>query len=212
MFKTWDSVGADAQSTGAATPEMGIGKELGGGAMVYGYATVDPLAYADLTGYEKIVIEGTPGMVIRVLMNRELGGEPGSFNGALVEVKPAIAEDGKAEVDLTSYDYVHVNAMKTDWGSATGTITAINLVKTGGDAVDTELVAAVDSLKSLIAEAEAWKAELNPEDEMHAQVIPMLEQMIPAAQAVVDEPASLGAVNNMIFDVYAALGTYFVSM
>lgn len=127
MFKEWDKVGADAQVIGDAVSEMGIGKEIGAGAMVYGASVVDPLRYADLTAYDKMVIEGTPGMVLRFLMNRELGGEPGSFNGALVEVKPTIGEDGKAEVDLTAYDYVHLNAIKTDWGSATGTITSITL-------------------------------------------------------------------------------------
>ena len=71
-----------------------------------------------------------------------------------------------------------------------------------------ELDAAVDSLNTLIAEATAWKAELNAADEFHAQVIGMLDQMIPAAQAVADARESLETVNSMIFDVYSALGTY----
>jgi len=127
MFKEWDKVGADAQVIGDAVSEMGIGKEIGAGAMVYGASTVDPLRYADLSAYDKIVIEGTPGIQLRILMNRALGGEPGSFNGALVEVNVTIGEDGKAEVDLTAYDYVHLNAIKTGWSSASGTITSITL-------------------------------------------------------------------------------------
>jgi len=127
MFKEWDKVGADAQVIGDAVSEMGIGKEIGAGAMVYGASTVDPLRYADLSAYDKMVIEGTPGIQLRILMNRALGGEPGSFNGALVEVNVTIGEDGKAEVDLTAYDYVHLNAIKTGWGSAAGTITSITL-------------------------------------------------------------------------------------
>ena len=66
----------------------------------------------------------------------------------------------------------------------------------------------VDGLVSLIAEAVAWKAELNPNDEMHAQVLSTLEQMIPAAQAVADEPESVEQVEQMIFDVNSMLGTY----
>lgn len=127
MFKEWDKVEADAQVIGDATSEMGIGQELGAGAMVYGASTVDPLRYADLTAYDKIVIEGTPGVQLRVLMNRALGGEAPNFNGALVEVNVTIGEDGKAEVDLTAYDYAHLNAIKTGWGSAAGTITSITL-------------------------------------------------------------------------------------
>ena len=127
MFKEWDKVEADAQVIGDAVSEMGIGKEIGAGAMVYGASTVDPLRYADLSAYDKMVIEGTSGVQLRILMNRALGGEPGSFNGALVEVNVTIGEDGKAEVDLTAYDYVHLNAIKTGWGSAAGTITSITL-------------------------------------------------------------------------------------
>ena len=127
MFKEWDKVEADAQVIGDAVSEMGIGKEIGAGAMVYGTSVVDPLRYADLTAYDKMVIEGTSGVQLRILMNRALGGEAPNFNGALVEVNVTIGEDGKAEVDLTAYDYVHLNAIKTGWGSAAGTITSITL-------------------------------------------------------------------------------------
>jgi hypothetical protein len=93
IFKKWDGAGADAQPVADATPEMGVGKELGAGAMVYGFSTVDYLHYADLTAYDKIVFEGTPGVQLRVLMNRV------EHEGALTEVNPTIGEDGKAEVE-----------------------------------------------------------------------------------------------------------------
>ena len=69
VFKAWNGTGADAQATDAATGgEIHIGEECGGnGAMVYGTSTVDPLAYADLSAYSKMVIEGTPGVQLRVL-------------------------------------------------------------------------------------------------------------------------------------------------
>lgn len=134
MFKGWDGVGADAVSLSSEIPEMNIGSEIGGGVTVYGNPVVDPLAYADLTGYEKIVFEGTPEIQLRVLMNRELGGEYGSFNGAYIEENPVIGEDGKAEVDLTSYSYVHLNAIKTGWESPIGIITAIKLINQEEDA------------------------------------------------------------------------------
>lgn len=128
----------------------------------------------------------------------ELPAKSGSVDVVLANI------EAKSSVNFTCDNS---NVVKNSQWICTYVVEYKEASATGG-AVDAELVAAVDSLKSLIAEAEAWKAELNPEDEMHAQVIPMLEQMIPAAQAVVDEPASLEAVNNMIFDVYAALGTY----
>lgn len=130
MFNAWNGVDADAQATGAATGEIHIGEERGGdGAMVYGTSTVDPLAYADLTGCEKMVIEGTPGVQLRVLMNRALGGEAPNFNGALTEVNVTIDADGKAEVSFAGMEFVHLNAIKTGWGNLGGTITKISLVK-----------------------------------------------------------------------------------
>ena len=126
IFKTWDGVGADAQPTADAVyPEIHVGEELGAGAMVYGLSTVYYLSYADLTGYNKIVFEGTPGVQLRVLMNRV------ENEGALVEVNPTIGEDGKAEVDLTGMEYVHLNAIKTGWGSPASTITKVALVAEG---------------------------------------------------------------------------------
>jgi len=131
VFKAWDGIGADAQATVAATGgEIHIGEECGGnGAMVYGTSTVDPLAYADLSAYSKMVIEGTPGVQLRVLMNRALGGEAPNFNGALTEVNVTIDADGKAEVSFAGMEFVHLNAIKTNWGNSGGTITKISLVK-----------------------------------------------------------------------------------
>jgi len=126
IFKTWDGVGADAQPTADAVyPEIHVGENLGAGAMVYGLSTVYYLSYADLTGYNKIVFEGTPGVQLRVLMNRV------ENEGALIEKNPVIGEDGKAEVDLTGMEYVHLNAIKTGWGSPAGTITKVALVAEG---------------------------------------------------------------------------------
>ena len=66
----------------------------------------------------------------------------------------------------------------------------------------------VDSLAALVDKAIAWKAELNPNDEMHAQIIATLEQMIPVVQAVIENPESKESVEQMIADVQSALETY----
>ena len=128
MFHKWTTAGADATVVNETVyPENNIGTELGAGGMLYGTSTVDYLHYANLTGYSKMIIEGTPGVQLRVLMNRV------EHEGALVEVNPTIGEDGIAEVDLTTYEFVHLNAIKYGWGSAAGTVTKIKLVK--GDVV-----------------------------------------------------------------------------
>ena len=129
VFKAWDGTGADAQATVAATGgEIHIGEECGAGAMVYGTSEVYHLRYADLTGYEKMVIEGTPGVQLRVLMNR-LVNEGQVADGNLTEVNVTIDADGKAEVSFSGMEFVHLNAIKTNWGSPAGTIAKISLVK-----------------------------------------------------------------------------------
>ena len=128
VFKAWNGTGADAQVTGAATGEIHIGGSLGAGAMVYGTFEVYHLRYADLTGYEKMVIEGTPGVQLRVLMNR-LVNEGQVADGNLTEVNVTIDADGKAEVSFSGMEFVHLNAIKTGWSSPAGTITKISLVK-----------------------------------------------------------------------------------
>lgn len=126
MFKNWDGYGADATATGTANVDFNVGVNLegGGGKMVCGTSTVDYLIYADLTGSLKLVFEGTEGMSLRVLMNRQE-----SNNGPLVEKQTTIGSNGKAEVDLSEYEYVHLNAVKTNWGSSAGTITSIKFMK-----------------------------------------------------------------------------------
>ena len=98
---------------------------LGGvcGGMVCGTSTVDYLTYADLTGATKLFIEGTPGLALRVLMNRQE-----SNSGPLVEKNPVIGDDGKAELDLTDLAYIHINAIKTGWG-ASDKVSSITFLK-----------------------------------------------------------------------------------
>ena len=126
MFYTWDGYGADASSIAAASVDFNIGNdvELGGGSMVCGTSTVDYLTYADLTGSTKLIITGTPGLPLRVLMNRQE-----SNSGPLVEKNPTIGDNGTVELDLTDLQYVHVNAIKVNWGETKGVVSSIKMVK-----------------------------------------------------------------------------------
>lgn len=63
----------------------------------------------------------------------------------------------------------------------------------------------VDTLKALIADANELKASLDATDATHAMVIGQIDQMIPAAQAVVDAPESVDAVKSMNASVYQFL-------
>ena len=180
MFKAWDGVGADAQVTGAANSDTHIGETLGAGAMVYGTSTVYYLNYADLTGYSKMVFEGTPGVQLRVLFNRI------EDNGATTELNPVIGEDGKAELDLTGLEYAHLNAIKTGWGSPEGTITKIYLVEAEGFNLTAynEAVAAAEAFKAVLA------ADTYFEKEIIEELIVAIDEAIVYAKEGVDAAAS----------------------
>ena len=91
----------------------------------YGDPQVKYFNYADLTGYDKLVIgvaEGTP----RIMLNRaeplEEGVEGYDPNGgAYIQITDAPVE-GVVEVDLTQYDFAHLNAIKgANWSNVTVT-------------------------------------------------------------------------------------------
>lgn len=132
MFKVWDGCTATSQPT-EETPNFGsgVGTELKAGNLVYGNPSVVYLQYADATGYDSLAIVGTPGLQVRVLMNRlEVGNGGGDANGgALTEVNVTIGENGVAFVNFAGYEFVHINSIKLGWGSPDGTIQKIELVK-----------------------------------------------------------------------------------
>lgn len=124
MFHEWNGVGAGSTiKTETVGTENNIGTAISENNIVYGFSSVNYLHYADLSAYTKMVIHGTPGMQLRVLLNRV------AHEGALTEINPIISQYGTAEVYLSSYEYAHLNAIKTGWSSPAGTITKITLEK-----------------------------------------------------------------------------------
>ncbi len=117
MFKTWDGYGAGATGTGDATVDFNVGNgaTIDAGGMVAGTGGVECLTYADLSEYSKMVINGTEGMPLRVLMSRQE-----SNSGPYVEKNVTIGSDGKAVVDLTNLE------LKNKFGSATVKMTYID--------------------------------------------------------------------------------------
>ena len=145
MFYNWNGYGADATATSPANVDINYGQELEQGSVVIGTGSVFHLVYADLTGYTKMLFEGTAGTPLRVLMNRQE-----SDSGPLTEKNPSIGEDGTAELDLTDFEYVHLNAIKINWGGK-GTVTSIKLVKPADP-----LEAPKEALKKAIATAKMY--------------------------------------------------------
>ncbi len=142
MFKAWDSPAAGAQvvaepepcpnSDGSSSPfgcEYNMYETIGAGSVVYGNTNVYYLWYADITGTKTMNIEGDAGMQLRILMNRpaaEEGGDP--HGGQSVEMNVTLNDEGKAEVDLSSMEYIHLNVIKLGWGSPAGIIRKLELV------------------------------------------------------------------------------------
>lgn len=140
MFKAWDGYlpGANVvaepdpcpNSDGTTSPfncDYKLYETVAAGTCVYGNTNVYYLWYADLTGTNTMTIEATPGMQFRVLFNRPAADGDDPHGGTTTELTATIGEDGKAVFDLSSYEYIHLNAIKTGWGSASGTISKIEL-------------------------------------------------------------------------------------
>ena len=122
MFKGWDGVGADANivSNYPFWDAKELGTTIDAGEVVYGNSNVDNKEYADISAADVLRIEGDPGLSLRVLINRQL-------DNSLTEINPTIGKEGYVDVDLTSYEYVHLNSIKVNWGSS-GVVSALTLL------------------------------------------------------------------------------------
>ena len=136
MFFNWNGVGANATHANEDQPgiDFHVGSEVGNGSTIVGRGDVLYSIYADLTGYAKLVFEGTPGMQLRVLLNRQepiAQGEDGydPNGGSYVERYCTLDAYGRAELDLSDLTYVHLNSIK-NWSGSNGTVTAITFERT----------------------------------------------------------------------------------
>jgi len=156
QFKKWDGDGASALPIEQAYVDWVFNKEIGSGAMVVGTSTVSAEIYMDLSEYDELLLTCTPaepvpaetraegysGMQFRFLFNRVIqeGGQ-----GPLVERNPEASEYGYARCDISDLDFVHLNAIKTGWGSKPGTVYAIAALPKGGTVGIKEVKAAQDN-------------------------------------------------------------------
>ena len=108
MYKQWDNNLAPTSGT-ATGCAYELCKSTG---QPYGDGSVQYLKFADISAYDKLILlvkEGTP----RVMLNRQAVGVGGgdSNGGGYVQLTDA-AVDGKVEIDLSQWDYAHLNAIK----------------------------------------------------------------------------------------------------
>ena len=146
MFKQWDD--NYNPSTGSS---VGCAYVIGSStSQPYGDASVYYLKFADISEYDKLILTVTDGTP-RIMMNRlEVGNGGGDSNGgSYVQITDAPV-DGVVEVDLTKYDYAHLNAIKgANYGNVT--ITGMYLYKASDPlAMDKEaLQAAINKGKAV---------------------------------------------------------------
>ncbi|MDE5850668.1 MAG: FIVAR domain-containing protein [Muribaculaceae bacterium] len=148
MFYTWTGFDKDAiKGSQYQDVKFNIGNdvELGGGGVVCGNDDVSNWLFADLTGSSKLIIEGSAGVTLRVMMNRQ-------EDNSLIEKPAPIGKDGTVEVDLTDLPYVHLNTIKVNWGGS-GTVNSIKFVKPSDP-----LAVPKEQLKNQISTAKMYNA------------------------------------------------------
>jgi len=91
---------------------------LGSGELLYGNGSVNPEAYADLTGYKAIRIYGTGKF--RISFNRT--------DETHITQIPIESNGPYAELDISNYEYFHLNSIKVEFG-ATASVDYIKLVE-----------------------------------------------------------------------------------
>ena len=133
-FYQWNGVGAGSATAASASVTFNVGSNTDVGGTVAGTGEVWYHTYADLTGCKKLVIEGTQGMIMRVILNRQVpiaSDQTGydEHGGSYVERFSTIDENGRAEVDVSDLPYVHINAIKNQWGGSAGVVSSINFLR-----------------------------------------------------------------------------------
>ncbi len=106
-----------------------LGEDATNGAEVFGAGLIGNVAwneYADLSAYSKMIIKGNGGS-LRVLYNRPA-------EGACPELNPTLAS-GEAVVNLSEYQYFHLNSIKVGWGQ-TANVSSITLISSDGSDVE----------------------------------------------------------------------------
>ncbi|MBQ0047536.1 MAG: hypothetical protein KBT33_08520 [Prevotellaceae bacterium] len=107
-----------------------IGVKVGGGAVVYGSQS-DGSNYTDVTAYESVKFYGTPGLSLRLFVNRE--GSSGVTVGKTEQQLTINAEgfavmDVQAVMDATEKEYCYLSCAKTNWGDG-GKVEGITVVE-----------------------------------------------------------------------------------
>lgn len=125
MFRDWTHWNnlIDNGTTGCAYV---IGRQDGGGNILYGDVSVLGKNFADLTGYKALRIYTGVGDQFRILINRT---DDGGGSAPVTEVIIKGDEHGVATLDISKYkEFFHLNAIKIPYNIPYVTVKAITLV------------------------------------------------------------------------------------
>ena len=145
MFNEWNGSGADAAPVDkVVNPEWNMKQDVSNGGVVAGFSSVEPLLYADISQYDKLVIRGKGGS-LRILANRD------HETREWKEIAPSFSDtdpywDNEYEalvIPLADFknkntssenqridSYVHLNAIKANWGN-TVNVQGVYLIPAG---------------------------------------------------------------------------------
>ena len=145
MFHEWDGTGANAQPLDKhVNVDWNFGVEAGGGTAIAGFVGVGYNQFADLSDYDYLVLRGR-GSGLRILANRLVPSGPWKeisvsfneqdaywneeyqaivFNLNDLKIVPT-QKEGMSRDD----DFVHLNAIKVDWGSTANVLAAYLIPK-----------------------------------------------------------------------------------
>lgn len=151
MFHQWDGTGKDAKPTDDFVAfELNKGQNVGGGGVVAGTVSVAYNQYADISGYDKLVVRGT-GNNLRILANRNEDHGPYkqitvSFNQndpywneehqAIIMPIADIANAPTNENVHRPDPFVHLNAMKVAFGGSSVNVRGIYLVPSASSGIN----------------------------------------------------------------------------
>ena len=191
-FKTWSApVGGTPQpGTSNCENRVGDGVSHAGGTTIYGDGNVYYLNYADLTGYDKLRIKATPGAALRVLLNRI------EDNGATTEVNPTVGEDGWAIVDLSGYEYVHLNALKIGWNGIDVQVDVLGVTRDGVDYYIFGSGEILPSVQEILGNESVTAIDATGLD--NAEEALTLESANPNCLFIVDDAAKLSNASNVL--------------
>ena len=137
FYHNWSAVSGTAEDKGSANGGVKLNEAVGAGGALWGNLSgaVPYLDYANITDYDELRFEGTPGAQLRLMTNRLVD------EGPIFEKIYTIGEDGKLTVPVSELkylnggadaDFVCLQAIKVPWGGSEVTLTAIQIVKKNG--------------------------------------------------------------------------------